>query len=156
MSYHRGQIEEFITKTLFEMAQVTDIGGFLSRDAVYQLLGTLAVESDFGKFLWQKGGGPARGPMQIEPETFVWLQGKYRKWLPNEYKLIPFQACMYDLRLSIWISRFRYWVDSKPIPHWEDVKGLARYWKRVYNASDHPGATEEKFIRKFNLYVLGK
>ena len=50
--------------------------GLYSVEAVYLLLGTCAVESNFGTYLKQKNG-PALGVFQIEPSTLIDIWENY-------------------------------------------------------------------------------
>ena len=87
----------------------------------------------------------------MEPETFDWLRETYRvKWpeLSDRHAI----ELVWDLRLAIIMCRLRYLPDSKPIPAADDLPGLARYYKRIYNT--HLGAaTPEQFVDNYKRYV---
>ena len=154
MSYDKNQARDFVGATLEAFQRNTNLN-VSSVSAVNLLLGTMAVESDFGKYLWQIRG-PALGAYQIEPATFRWLLERFSFVLDDQYgDISPVKLTnqlIYDLRLSTIIARLRYWVDPNPLPEADDIWGLARYWKRVYNT--HKGAgTPEGFVSKYKLYV---
>ena len=150
MSYDKNQARVFVSNVLSSF-QVESGLSASSESAVNLLLGTMAAESDFGKYLWQVRG-PALGAYQVEPATFNWLMSRFKNILGIKYNETPAMQLVYDLRLSTVIARLRYWVDPNPLPGADDIWGLARYWKRVYNT--HKGAgTPEGFVSKYKLYV---
>lgn len=67
-----------IEDTLRDMDKVKP--GAYSEDAVALLLGTAAVESGMGYHLVQLGGGPGRGPLQVEPETEYDIWNNYLRY----------------------------------------------------------------------------
>uniref|UniRef100_A0A6M3J9A0 Uncharacterized protein n=1 Tax=viral metagenome TaxID=1070528 RepID=A0A6M3J9A0_9ZZZZ len=144
MSYDRKQFSDCIVRSLKARH------GLYSGSALALLLGTAAVESDFGVYLRQRGGGPALSAFQIERPTFNWLQSVYG----DRYGFADreFEEIETDLDLAILVARLRYRVDPNPLPEPEDVIGLAAYWKRVYNTTEGAGSVEE-FLAKFARYV---
>lgn len=145
MAFNRRQFEALIRKALAwcDPALVSD-------SAVNLLLGTCAVESDFGTYLRQNGG-PAVGVFQMEPATFNWLRdafkGKY-PWLAD----CSANEMMGDLCLAAIMARLRYRVVKEPLPLPGDVPALAAYWKQHYNTPLGKG-TIEKFCDAYNRYV---
>jgi len=125
---------------------------FASPWAVNLLLGTIAQESHLGTYLRQLGGGPALGICQMEPSTFRWLRTKYGQRFPGrELWEREVSELVWDNRLAILTCRLRYVADPKPIP--EDLDGIARYYKRVYN-TELGAATPEQFVRNYRSLVL--
>ena len=132
--------------------------GLHSEAAVALLLGTLAQESHFS-YLRQKGGGPAVGLAQIEKATADDIAFRYLR-KPNKARLRRriaehlgydptgltaaklHERLDDDLRLTVIFARVRYRPYPLPIPPPDDVVGLARYWKTVYNAGG-AGTIEE-------------
>lgn len=117
--------------------------------AVRLLLGTAAVESQFGTYLRQVHG-PALGVFQMEPATFDWLQVKYGL----QYPIIADREASeleWDLRLAIIMARLRYRAVPKPLPA-DNVTALADYWKEHYNTKLGAG-TVEQFMDRFTRYV---
>lgn len=119
--------------------------------AVELLLGTCAVESNFGQHR-QQIRGPALGVMQIEPATFHWLRQRFGRRYGFEERI--FLELRRDDRLSVLVARLRYIVDPETLPPAEDIEGLGRVWKRVYNTAAGRGRVED-FVRKYQQFVLG-
>ena len=141
MAFNKNQFKDLIERVLKEY-------DLYSPEAVDLLLGTAAVESNFGTYLKQVKG-PAVGVFQMEPDTFDWLQGVFQNRF--HYISTTFPSDMeHDLKLSILMARLRYLVDRQAIP--KTLQGQAEYWKRIYNT--HLGAgTPEKYIKAWNTYV---
>jgi hypothetical protein len=152
MAFDREQFGDLVERTLRRMG--AELAG---PDAQALVLGTAAVESDFGTYLRQLGGGPARGPFGMEPPTFAWLAGKYRSRFCDDWTWVSlnFAAQEWDLVAAIVFCRLRYRVDREPIPAAADVDALARYWKRVYNTELGAGTVED-FTEKFHRYVTAR
>lgn len=142
MSYEPNQFRALIDATL------RDYPALHSDAAVELLLGTAAVESQFGHYLRQTMG-PALGAFQVEPATFDWLQDKYLETIPDLCGREPAEL-EWDLRLSILVARLRYAAVREPIP-W-GVGAMARYWKRHYNTPAGKG-TPEKFVEAYRRFV---
>ena len=141
--------------------QVTKGIGLHSDSATNLLLGTAAQESGFGKYLYQKGNGPARGIFQIEPTTEkdLWNRIIYprcalaekifevgRVNAPNVLHLAG------NLIYQIIMARIKYFSIPTPLPPHEDTEGMALYWKKYYNTYLGKGTTIE-FIDNYNKYV---
>jgi hypothetical protein len=124
-----------------------------SANAVELLLGTMAQESQFGKFFYQLDGGPARGAFQMEPETFGWLQFKYGERYPYIQGKNAVEMGT-DFRLAVIMARLRYRVVPLPLPDPADVVAMAEYWKRWYNTSRGAGKPAE-FVENYHRYVKG-
>ena len=121
------------------------------------LMGTIAHESR-GRFLDQVLGpddrtlGPAYGLFQIEAATHVDLYEnflEYRREL--RIRLRSLQADWPDedtqlatnLMYAAAVARLIYYRDAKPLPAPDNIRGLARYWKRVYNTPAGKGEVED-------------
>jgi len=137
-----------------------------SIQALVQLLGTAAVESDFGTYLWQKGGGPARGPFQMEPSTArdVW-ERRFKKdevlryTLANVYGILRFggkyitDLPIHNLAYAVIMARLKYILIPEPFPKdVTDVFAYAMYWKKYYNTVKGKGSVE-KYVAKYGRYV---
>jgi len=129
-----------------------------SKSAENLVMGTIAQESKLGYYLRQISKGDfdinkhALGISQMEHTTFEWLKEKF--WfkvnLRSPYK-VEFVELEYNLEMSILFCRLRYLADSKPLPDAEDIKGIAQYYKRVYNTASG-AATEQEFIDNYLKY----
>lgn len=117
--------------------------------AVRLLLGTAAVESQFGTYIRQVHG-PALGVFQMEPVTFRWLQTKYG----DAYPVIKDREAgemEWDLRLAIIMARLKYRSIPHPLPA-DNLHDIAEYWKQWYNTPAGKG-TIEQFMDRFVRYV---
>jgi len=136
--------------------------GLYSHAAENLLMGTAATESGGFEYLDQITGpddttlGPAYGLFQIEAATHMDLfknMLNYPKWQVLKAKVnqlsalnppLPVQLAS-NLCYASAIARVIYYRDSEPLPEADDLQGLARYYKRVYNTSAGKGSAE-KFI----------
>ena len=147
MSFHPKHFRELVVRPALKEIKLW------SKNAEELLLLTAAVETDFGLYLRQNGtdGGwaPGRGVFSIEPTTFKWLLS-----IPSYDKLLygtP-DDLIIDLKLSAKAARLRYRVVEEPLPAHDDLNGLAKYWKKWYNASPNGGTIDEA-IKKYKKYV---
>jgi hypothetical protein len=139
-----------------------------SDSAVNLLLGTMAVESDMGTYLHQQGNGPALGVYQIEPATHdsIWADYlKYKQGLAYKVSklIISFlsedENLIGNLYYATAIARIKYYWSPKPLPQANDVYGLAKMWRIVYNGNSPAQSDEEainKFIDKYKKYISDK
>lgn len=125
--------------------------GLYSQAASQLLLGTAAVESQFGTYIRQLGGGPALGIFQMEPKTYDWLCEKFKNHYPERcwYRA---EVLEHDLWQAILFARLRYKVINAPLPEAGDVKAMADYHKKWYNTA--AGKTKpQDFIDAYHKYV---
>jgi len=115
------------------------------------ILGTIAVESNFGKYRKQINGN-AIGICQIEKPTFEFLKEKYNSKYPF---IIPikFEDLEYNDFMAITYCRLKYLSVPKPLPDGNNLDELASYWKIYYNTYKGKGKIED-YIRKFKEYVI--
>ncbi len=153
MSFNKNQFKELIEETLKEI-------NMYSESAVNLLLGTAAQESVFGTYLKQIKG-PALGVFQMEPVTYRDIYDNYLNYKKPLWALIEvsmgFDYCaenmIHDLKYAIIMCRLHYRRVKEKLPESNDIKGLARYYKKYFNT--HLGkATEEEFINNYQRYVL--
>jgi len=141
MAYNKKQFRSLIERILKE-------NDLYSPAAVNLLLGTAAIESQFGTYLKQITG-PALSAFQIEPATFRYLKEKYADkvpaWATEKY-------LEWDLRLAIIVARLKYLSIKYPLPTADDIKALAHYWKQYYNTPAGKG-TEAEFVKAYKQYV---
>lgn len=133
-----------------------------SESAVNLLLGTCAVESDFGTYLVQKPNGPALGIYQMEPNTYIDIYNNYLSYRIGLKDLIIkstrtiSRPNYYDMITNLWyataMARVHYLRIPEKLPSHNDIDGLANYWKLYYNTPDGKGATQ-KFIEKYHQYI---
>ncbi len=136
--------------------------GLYSEDAVELLMLTAATESNLGYYLVQKGGGPARGIFQMEPdsENDIWVN--YLRYKPKLKGVIseafPISGSLLDemeinLGYQIAMARIHYLRVPEKLPSKKDTHAMALYWKRYYNTYLGKGTTE-KAIGKYERYCL--
>lgn len=134
--------------------------GTWSESAENLLLGTCAQESAMGTYLKQVKG-PALSIFQIEEATYndVWryLAGKYELGESileacNCDQMPEFEQIGWDLRLATLVCRVKYWMIPEALPSYNDVDGLAAYWKKYYNTEAGKG-TKEEFINNYERHV---
>ena len=131
--------------------EATKAIGMHSMAATQLLLGTAAVESRWGHYIWQQGG-PALGIWQVEPSTHTdcwtnWLD--YRpdiaalvlelapSWrrLDHPSSGIPIDhlALVESPHYCCAIARIKYRRVKEPLPLAGDWAGFERYHKQYYN-----------------------
>lgn len=167
MAFNPFQFRKLIVDTLEPL-------GLAQPAAVELLLGTAAVESRFGTYLYQLRG-PARGVFQIEPETeeliWRWLARAAKEQLerpadPRGWSAVELlnllwepardhrrlERLVVDLHYSIVMARLLYYSIPQPLPDPDDTAALAAYWKAHYN-TPQGGGRESDFVRAYGTYV---
>ena len=156
MSIYKPHLKNLITKTLTEL-------DLYSKSAVNLLLGTCAQESLGGTYLKQLGSGPALGIFQMEPEThddicinFIIHRNMMRSEIlrVSHMKGLTADCLEYNICYAICMARIHYFRVPHPLPEYDNIEGLAAYWKKYYNTNLGSG-TEEEFIKNYHEYVLG-
>ena len=129
------------------------------------LLGTAAVESDFGRYIKQVKG-PALGVFQMEPDTErdIWVNFvKFRPRLRDAIKRVsgvtelPTRnppSLMCNLAYQVIMARIHYLRVPENLPAHDDVVGMAKYWKKHYNTLAGKGAIA-KFVQRYVEYIEG-
>lgn len=134
--------------------------GLWSRSAENLLLGTAAQESRMGHYLVQVRG-PALGIYQIEPTTHEDIYNSYLNYKDElREKVIHFLAMnisseknlVFNLAYSTAICRIVYYRIPVSLPKYNDVDGLAQYWKKYYNTPLGRGTVTE-FVNNYNKYI---
>ena len=59
-----------------------------------------------------------------------------------------------NLAYAAAMCRVHYWRVPKPLPHLEDVHGMAAYWKTHYN-TDGGAGTEAEYVHNWKRYAAG-
>jgi len=126
------------------------------QDGEEMVMFTAAVETELAEYVRQNGTdgnyAVARGPFQMEPTTFEWLQT-----MPQTKSLLlnrTVDELQWDFKLAVLACRLRYLVVREPLPKSDDVDGMARYWKVYYNGSP-AGLTAEQAKNKYLKLVKG-
>lgn len=122
--------------------------GCWSTAAENLLLGTCAVESAMGTYLFQVQG-PALGIFQMEPATHDDIHRHFLAYRPElRAKVLNWSVTggtaselAWNLAYAAAMCRVHYLRDSQPLPQADDIPALAATWKRHYNS--HLGKGEE-------------
>jgi len=135
-----------------------------SEAAVRLVLGTAAQESKF-EFVKQIGKGPALGWYQMEPATHNDIWDNYITFKPNLRDKILFGVGaifhhdieMHNLLIgnafyATLMCRLHYRRRKEPLPHEDDIEGMAAYWKQFYNTYKGKGTVEE-FIDSYYTII---
>lgn len=127
------------------------------------ILETSAVESSRGIDMIQKGGGPARGLLQMEPATEKWLKKWLKKNHPSIYQeVIHFYNNKkdatwnrtYNVPYQIAMSTAYYWhkCGDKLFSLITTRENRAKVWKQYYNTMKGKG-TISKYHKKSEKYL---
>ncbi|MDB4312143.1 hypothetical protein N9937_01805 [bacterium] len=167
MIYPR-HLRELIIKPVLKMMEL------YSPAAVNLVLGTACVESDCGKYLKQLDGGPALGIYQMEQVTHrsLWVDvleyNDHLADLINDYLVSSFydyedeeteniDSTFKELSGNMYYAtamcRLQYMRFEEPLPHPNDIEGLAKYWKKYYNTEAGKGTIED-FIEKYEWSMM--
>ncbi len=140
-----------------------------SDSAVNLMLGTAAQETQLGKYVRQMGyniedKGGAFGIYQIElktcEDTLSYLNNNYPKLFDKvENSIIQMHSLESNLITNLYfqtaIARCLYYSIKVPLPHADNIEGLADYWNKYYNRNPEKG-TNEEFILNYEKYVKGE
>ena len=139
--------------------------GLYSEAAENLLTGTYKHESAGGYYLKQIEG-PALGPFQMEPKTHDDIWEHFLQYREDLGELVV-RECAYrvckaepviaeelhnqlitNFAYSAAMARIHYYRVPDKLPEYNDIEGLAHYWKEHYNT--HLGAgTPEDFINAY-------
>lgn len=146
------QLRDFVvTPTLKEI-------GLYSKAAMRLVIGTGLVESQL-TYLHQING-IALGIYQCEPAThkdiwdnFLMYKIHIAKRL-NEFNMDyrDVRQLVYNLKYATAICRIHYLRDPNPLPDENDIEGMAKTWKSVYNTHLGKG-TVEKFMKHSEIIL---
>lgn len=126
------------------------------------LMLTAAQESHCGEWLHQLGKGPALGIFQEEPATLQDLYDNFLKYRPDLMKIMDdFTAAgmgqklnlKANLAFQIAAARLDYLREPDPFPRYDDIPGLAAYYKRFWNSS-RGEATVEQAVKNYGIYAI--
>src|SRR5438132_5385374 len=116
--------------------------GLYSEAASLLLLGTVAAESQGGKWLAQLNSGVGRGIFSIEPATHTDVWAHFLDFRPALAQMVgtlvlPGLSRLDQLAGNLYyataIARVIYVRDPEPLPSADDLAGIGKYYLRVYN-----------------------
>lgn len=156
------------------MIEPSDILAYVIRPTLHQLglhsaesealiLGTIAHESDCGRYLHQVRG-PAIGICQMEPATHAlcwrWvnirrpeLRDPLQRLTVDRARVPEPEEMAWNLRYAVAMARILYLSIPKPLPAAWDIQGQANYYKAHYN-SPAGKARPEQYVAAWNTYRL--
>ena len=122
----------------------------------------IAHESARGEFLYQRGGGPALGPIQMERTTHdstwnygdsIWdnavVLGIVTLEQKRHHNHPPAERLIYDLRYNVFMARQRLFMKSEALP--ETIVEMSAYLKKHWNSAD--GAADDgSYMRDYLLW----
>lgn len=157
MAFNLTQIKDLITRVI--TAQ-----DLYSESAVNLLLGTMALESNFGTYLYQKPSRIAKGIFQMEPNTEkdTWVNYLYlgraakRKAIYDISGVRSYNnsgALEWNIAYGICMCRLHYRRIADPFPAADDIEGLGWYWDIHYNRNPLKG-TVAQFVKAYKKYVI--
>ncbi len=135
---------------------------FATDAAVNLLIGTALHESGGLRWLRQLAG-PAQGIYQVEPATLRDVFANYLRYRPVLRARVALFAApgrrepqlVTNLAYATVIARIIYWRAPEPLPDADDIDGLGKYWKRVYNSKAGKGEAEDFAAAFRRHHVMG-
>ena len=106
---------------------------------------TMGIESHFGKFRKQIGGGPAEGIFQIEPKTRKDIFRYARTMQPAIYKHL--QSLPKGDEKDTVLARTKYYMKTGKLP--ESDEELSDYWKVNFQGGGAKGATAAEALARY-------
>jgi hypothetical protein len=152
---------QFRAEVVRRALQALDPAVPYSLSAENLILGTALQESRL-HFLRQLGSGPARGLFQMEPATHDDLRNWVRQAKPainGRLEMLTSAApaaleqLMTNLLYAAAMCRIKYYRSPHSLPAADDIDGLGRFWKSVYNTPLGAGTSEE-FAAAYRQYCL--
>lgn len=126
--------------------------GLWQLNAERLVFGTALIESGL-RAVRQYNGGPALGLCQMEPATYH----DHWEWLGSRPALAERivsaagmwahhaqpEEMIWNMAYSVLMCRVHYLRRPEPLPHADDIGGLAEYWKRWYNTPLGKGSPQK-------------
>lgn len=128
--------------------------------AIRLVIGTGLIESQYSYI--SQVGGPALGPFQMEPET---CNDAWFNYLPYQSALRAsithlmatyqdkVEQLSWNWQYAAAMCRIKYLRSPDPLPHVDDLEGMASYHKKIYN-SPLGSADPNKFIELATQFGL--
>lgn len=156
MAYNLAQFKDLVIR-------VTTAQELCSEVSTNLILGTYAMESNFGTYLRQLDGGVALGGLQMEPATERDIWNNYlfygraakRKAIYQVSGVRSYKnngALEWNIAYGICMCRLHYRRIAEPFPNVNDIEALGWYWDTHYNRNPLKGTVKE-FVRKYHRYV---
>ncbi len=149
------QLKEYIIKPTLSHLKL------YSLDAVELLLFTAAAESKGGTYIHQING-PALGIYQCEPATHDDIWKNYLRYRIDLVNILysklnvttpPIASrLIYDMQYATAMCRLHFLRVKEPLPSFEDVEAMYKYYKKHYNTNKGK-ATKEKSIKAYEAFL---
>jgi hypothetical protein len=134
--------------------------GLYSKAAEQLLLGTAIQESRI-KYRIQFGNGPARSYFQMEPNTHNDIWANFLKYKPDLAKKVTalmtsptadkINELEFNDKYAAAMARVHYLRVSAPMPEYNDIPEMAKYWKKYYNTFKGKG-TRKEYMHNWKKY----
>ena len=159
MSFDKVQITTIIRETLIDQELYSEV-------ALNLLLGTMAKESDFGTYLYQKPSRIAKGIFQMESATErdIWDNYLYLGRVKKREAIYRIsgvrsannnEALTWNIAYAICMARLHYRRIPEPFPEYDNIEALGMYWDTHWNRNPEEG-TVQQFIEKWDQFIGGK
>lgn len=142
----------------------------LSDSSVVLMDGTIAQESDYGRYTTQLGGGPALGLCGVEPRTEIWLVEDYLerrgkeelKQIVMSFLVTTEDNVSRETRHAqletnafycVAVGRVLLWTKPEPLPPASDLFANGQYWKAHYNTPAGAGTAGE-WVKSYKYFAL--
>lgn len=133
----------------------TTIIGLPGYDGDFLVAYTGAVESGYSTL--KQDHGPALGFWQMEPASYddnvrylnMAKNSDLKKRLLAACYLDIFPAAdalVWNLRLASTMCRVQYHRRPEPLPNYDDLEGMAKYWLKFYNGDGLGKGTIDRFV----------
>ena len=146
-----GQHFSFFTQTTLQLYQLP------CSPAAIRLLAMIAAHESGGfRYVQQMNNGPAKGLLQMEPVGLEEVQ-RYLNLRPEKFREMPepgalhLDVLIFDAELAIACARVFFMAKPEPLPHPDDINGLAKYAKKHWN-TDSGKATWEDYADAYRRY----
>ncbi len=151
-----GQLRDFVVRPCLQQA------GLWSLNAEQLIIGTALIESGL-VYLAQTPTPIARGLWQMEQATYndlrLRLLGGHKAlaqkildclWMDN---LPPtYDYLSGNLAAACIFARVKYWFSSDPLPKENDIKGMSKYWGKIYNTRNDE-LQMARFVALYNKHA---
>ncbi|AZS06533.1 endolysin [Alteromonas phage ZP6] len=125
-------------------------------EAVQAIMQIIAHESNGGKYWEQQGGGPALGPIQMEPITHdsIWDNSDSIYILAKKLMIRrDVEQLRHSAIYNIFMARCYLLMDTRPLP--KDGTSMSYYLKKYWN-SEKGKAEPLDYFYKWNRWREGK
>lgn len=157
MAFYLPQFKDLVVRVTMAQELCSEVSTNL-------ILGTCAVESNFGHYFRQIGGGPGLGIFQCEPATERDIWDNYlfygraakRKAIYRISGVRSYEnngALEWNIAYGICMCRLHYRRIAEPFPAADDIEGLGWYWDTHYNRNPLKG-TVKQFVKAYKKYVI--